>query len=258
MLSRKARAFPFWQRPSPCGRCLFAFVPPPRRDSRRSGPGTAPPARRRRPPCVSRPPDAFLRSCVWHSKFFVYLCSTFQSPALAWASSTRKDGRVVDYSSLENCRAERHRGFESLSFRNFLTQPRRTLTVRRPDKRTPFFMPRSQQAAERRAAPPASCPTPADRARTHPPGPAHRQAREKKFRKSAGSSVPFPENTLPLPPRPAARCRTARPRAGKARAPGPAARPPDRRPPTLSAQRTAPARPLPDRPCSLTPYFPDA
>ena len=29
----------------------------------------------------------------------------------------RRDGRVVDYSSLENCRAARHRGFESLSLR---------------------------------------------------------------------------------------------------------------------------------------------
>ena len=28
-----------------------------------------------------------------------------------------KDGRVVDYTGLENRRAERHRGFESLSFR---------------------------------------------------------------------------------------------------------------------------------------------
>ena len=28
-----------------------------------------------------------------------------------------RDGRVVDYSSLENYRAERHRGFESLSLR---------------------------------------------------------------------------------------------------------------------------------------------
>ena len=34
------------------------------------------------------------------------LCSTF-----------RRDGRVVDYSGLENRRAERHRGFESLSLR---------------------------------------------------------------------------------------------------------------------------------------------
>ena len=30
---------------------------------------------------------------------------------------TRRDGRVVDYSGLENRRAERHRGFESLSLR---------------------------------------------------------------------------------------------------------------------------------------------
>ena len=29
-----------------------------------------------------------------------------------------RDGRVVDYSSLENCRTERCRGFESLSLRN--------------------------------------------------------------------------------------------------------------------------------------------
>ena len=28
-----------------------------------------------------------------------------------------RDGRVVDYSSLENCRTERCRGFESLSLR---------------------------------------------------------------------------------------------------------------------------------------------
>ena len=28
-----------------------------------------------------------------------------------------RDGRVVDYSSLENCRTERYRGFESLSLR---------------------------------------------------------------------------------------------------------------------------------------------
>ena len=33
---------------------------------------------------------------------------------------TRKDGRVVDYTGLENRRAERHRGFESLSFRKAL------------------------------------------------------------------------------------------------------------------------------------------
>jgi hypothetical protein len=30
----------------------------------------------------------------------------------------RRDGRVVDYSSLENYRTARYRGFESLSLRN--------------------------------------------------------------------------------------------------------------------------------------------
>ena len=33
-------------------------------------------------------------------------------------NDARKEGRVVDYTGLENRRAERHRGFESLSFRN--------------------------------------------------------------------------------------------------------------------------------------------
>ena len=32
-------------------------------------------------------------------------------------SDFRRDGRVVDYNGLENRRAERHRGFESLSLR---------------------------------------------------------------------------------------------------------------------------------------------
>ena len=32
-----------------------------------------------------------------------------------------KDGRVVDYTGLENRRAERHRVFESLSFRGIVT-----------------------------------------------------------------------------------------------------------------------------------------
>ena len=32
-------------------------------------------------------------------------------------ATERRDGRVVDYSGLENRRAERHRGFESLSLR---------------------------------------------------------------------------------------------------------------------------------------------
>ena len=44
----------------------------------------------------------------------IYLC-TF-APAFETIEHWR-DGRVVDYSSLENYRAERHRGFESLSLR---------------------------------------------------------------------------------------------------------------------------------------------
>ena len=34
-----------------------------------------------------------------------------------FSRTVRKDGRVVEYTGLENRRAERHRGFESLSFR---------------------------------------------------------------------------------------------------------------------------------------------
>ena len=40
-----------------------------------------------------------------------YLCPVFQG------DDHRRDGRVVDYSGLENRRAERHRGFESLALR---------------------------------------------------------------------------------------------------------------------------------------------
>ena len=44
----------------------------------------------------------------------IYLC-TFAS---AFETSEHwRDGRVVDYSSLENYRTERYRGFESLSLR---------------------------------------------------------------------------------------------------------------------------------------------
>ena len=43
-----------------------------------------------------------------------YFCTRFQEVT----DNHWRDGRVVDYSSLENCRAERHRGFESLSLRN--------------------------------------------------------------------------------------------------------------------------------------------
>ena len=42
----------------------------------------------------------------------------FLTFALAFEQSgIWRDGRVVDYSGLENRRAERHRGFESLSLR---------------------------------------------------------------------------------------------------------------------------------------------
>ena len=36
-----------------------------------------------------------------------------------FSRTVRKDGRVVEYTGLENRRAERHRGFESLSLRGF-------------------------------------------------------------------------------------------------------------------------------------------
>ena len=42
-------------------------------------------------------------------------CMDFIPPPLR--DTVRRDGRVVDYSSLENCRTERYRGFESLSLR---------------------------------------------------------------------------------------------------------------------------------------------
>ena len=40
-----------------------------------------------------------------------YLCTRFRD------NEHWRDGRVVDYSSLENYRTERYRGFESLSLR---------------------------------------------------------------------------------------------------------------------------------------------
>ncbi len=59
--------------------------------------------------------DFFLESQIFaktfcHSKQTPYFCT--RKRQTVW-----RDGRVVDYSSLENCRAERHRGFESLSLR---------------------------------------------------------------------------------------------------------------------------------------------
>ena len=54
-----------------------------------------------------------------------YLCTQMIAEApckdfvlrLPLRDAIRRDGRVVDYSSLENCRTERYRGFESLSLR---------------------------------------------------------------------------------------------------------------------------------------------
>ncbi len=45
-----------------------------------------------------------------------YLCNRFRT--LINSFRERRDGRVVDYSGLENRRTERYRGFESLSLRN--------------------------------------------------------------------------------------------------------------------------------------------
>ena len=54
------------------------------------------------------------RFSIFNFQFSIYY-STF-APALKQFEHWR-DGRVVDYSGLENRRAERHRGFESLSLR---------------------------------------------------------------------------------------------------------------------------------------------
>ena len=51
--------------------------------------------------------------------FSPYLCTRNQETTVSpmqW-----RDGRVVDYSSLENYRTERYRGFESLSLRSYNT-----------------------------------------------------------------------------------------------------------------------------------------
>ena len=51
--------------------------------------------------------------------FSPYLCTRNQETTVSpmqW-----RDGRVVDYSSLENYRTERYRGFESLSLRCYNT-----------------------------------------------------------------------------------------------------------------------------------------
>ena len=51
---------------------------------------------------------------------------------------SRRDGRVVDYNGLENRRAERHRGFESLSLRHL---------KKREPYGFPFFVPGNQLLA---------------------------------------------------------------------------------------------------------------
>ncbi len=48
-------------------------------------------------------------------QFFSYLCA--RKTSFAPIKNLRRDGRVVDYSGLENRRTERYRGFESLSLR---------------------------------------------------------------------------------------------------------------------------------------------
>ena len=52
--------------------------------------------------------------CFFFLEKSYYLCTRFSE--IDWLKA-RRDGRVVDYNGLENRRAERHRGFESLSLR---------------------------------------------------------------------------------------------------------------------------------------------
>ena len=54
--------------------------------------------------------------------FSPYLCTRNQETTVS--PMQRRDGRVVDYSSLENYRTERYRGFESLSLRNLKKEVR--------------------------------------------------------------------------------------------------------------------------------------
>ena len=60
--------------------------------------------------------------------FSPYLCTRNQETTVS--PMQRRDGRVVDYSSLENYRTERYRGFESLSLRN----------VKKKEVRLNFFL----------------------------------------------------------------------------------------------------------------------
>ena len=65
-----------------------------------------------------------IKKTFWHRKVRRIFVDSKKSRTFASLSKTKpsykevwKGGRVVDYSGLENRRAERHRGFESLPFR---------------------------------------------------------------------------------------------------------------------------------------------
>ena len=58
----------------------------------------------------------FLLEKFVHIGKSLYFCIAFQRKSPR--NEVWRDGRVVDYTGLENRRAERHRGFESLSLRN--------------------------------------------------------------------------------------------------------------------------------------------
>ena len=66
-----------------------------------------------------------IKKTFWHRKVRRIFVDSKKSRTFASLSKTKpsykevwKGGRVVDYSGLENRRAERHRGFESLPLRN--------------------------------------------------------------------------------------------------------------------------------------------
>ena len=54
-------------------------------------------------------------------KKYITFAPLLKSEAVTF--DVRRDGRVVDYNGLENRRAERHRGFESLSLRSIKLKP---------------------------------------------------------------------------------------------------------------------------------------
>ena len=59
----------------------------------------------------------FSRECIIFAHGSSKKRDVWTSFRLPLRDAVRRDGRVVDYSSLENCRTERYRGFESLSLR---------------------------------------------------------------------------------------------------------------------------------------------